>query len=79
MPFPYYQQLDAMDCGPASLKIICKYYGKNFTMKSFRDKCNINREGVSLKDLSRVSESIGLRTLPLKVNYEDLQKKMSET
>ena len=74
--FPFFKQLDVMDCGPASLKIICKYYEKNFTMKFFRDKCNINREGVSLKDLSKVSESIGLRTLPLKVNYEDLQKKI---
>jgi len=74
--FPFFKQLDAMDCGPASLKIICKYYGKNFTMKFFRDKCNINREGVSLKDLSRASENLGLRTLSLKVTYQDLQKKI---
>jgi len=65
-----------MDCGPASLKIICKYYGKNFSMKYLRDKCNITREGVSLKDLSRVSDEIGLRSLPLKVNYDDLVKKV---
>jgi len=74
--FPFFKQLDAMDCGPASLKIICKYYGKNFSMKYLRDKCNINREGVSLKDLSKVSETLGLRTLPLKVTYEDLLKKI---
>ncbi|MFN7100752.1 MAG: cysteine peptidase family C39 domain-containing protein, partial [Flavobacterium sp.] len=31
--FPFFKQLDAMDCGPASLKIISKYYGKDFSMK----------------------------------------------
>ncbi len=74
--FPFFKQLDAMDCGPASLKIICKHYSKNFSMKFLRDKCGITREGVSLKDISRVSEEIGLRTLPLKVTYDDLFKKI---
>ncbi|WP_422090372.1 peptidase domain-containing ABC transporter [Tenacibaculum ovolyticum] len=74
--FPFFKQLDAMDCGPASLKIISKYYGKNFSMKFLRDKCGITREGVSLKDISRVSDEIGLRTLPLKVTYEDIHQKI---
>lgn len=75
--FPFFKQLDAMDCGPASLKIISKYYGKDFSMKYLRDKCNITREGVSLKDLSRVSEEIGLRNLPLKMTFEDLIEKIT--
>jgi len=74
--FPFFKQLDSMDCGPASLKIICKHYGKNFSMKYLRDKCHITREGVSLQDISRVSEEIGLRTLPLKMNFEDLRAKI---
>lgn len=74
--FPFFKQLDAMDCGPASLKIICKYYGKNISMKFLRDKCNITREGVSLKDICRASEDLGIRTLPLKVTYEDLCNKI---
>ncbi len=45
-------------------------------MKYLRDKCNINREGVSLKDICRVSDKIGLRTLPLKVTYNDLESKI---
>ena len=75
--FPFFRQLDAMDCGPASLKIVSKYYGKDFSMKYLRDKCNITREGVSLKDISRVSEEIGLRNLPLKLTYDDLVEKIT--
>ena len=29
--FPHYLQLDSMDCGPACLKMIAKYYGKTYS------------------------------------------------
>ncbi|AZQ63751.1 peptidase domain-containing ABC transporter [Flammeovirga pectinis] len=74
--FPFFKQLDAMDCGPASLKIISKYYGKNFSMKYLRDKCNITREGVSLLSISKTSESLGFKTLGLKTTFEDLKDKL---
>ena len=45
-------------------------------MKYLRDQCNITKEGVSLKDICRVSEELGLRNLTLKVTYEDLLKKI---
>src|SRR3989337_1809180 len=76
LSFPFFKQLDAMDCGPACLKIICKYYGKSLSMKFIRDKCYITREGVSLLDISRAAEEIGLRTLSLKVSLEDLERKI---
>lgn len=30
MKFPFYKQLDAMDCGPTCLRMIAKFYGKKF-------------------------------------------------
>ena len=60
--FPIYIQLDSMDCGPTCLRIIAKYYGKNFSLQSLRDKCHINREGVSLLGISDAAEKIGFRT-----------------
>lgn len=30
--FPSYLQPDSMDCGPACLRIISKFYGKNYSM-----------------------------------------------
>ena len=32
MKFPHYLQLDAMDCGPTCLRMIAKFYGKNFNI-----------------------------------------------
>jgi ATP-binding cassette subfamily B protein len=70
--FPCDRQLDMMDCGPACLKMIAKFYGKYYSLQYLRDKCGISREGVSFLDLSHASESIGLRTLSLKCTIEDL-------
>jgi len=70
--FPCDRQLDTMDCGPASLKMIAKFYGKYYSLQYLRDKCGITKEGVSFLDLSHASESIGLRTLSLKCTIDDL-------
>ena len=74
--FPSYIQHDKMDCGPACLKIISKFYQKNFSLKFLRDRCYITREGVSLFDIGRAAEDIGYRTLAIKVQFSDLQTKM---
>ena len=74
--FPTYIQHDQMDCGPACLKIVAKFYGKIFSMKYLRDLCYITREGVSLFDIGRAAEEVGFRTLAIKVSFEDLEKKM---
>ena len=68
--FPIYIQLDSMDCGPTCLRIIAKYYGKNFSLQSLRDKCHINREGVSLLGISDAAEKIGFRTIGVKINSD---------
>ena len=72
--FPNDRQLDMMDCGPACLKIIAKYYGKYYSLQYLRDKCGITREGVSFLDISYAAENIGLRTLSVKANTELLQR-----
>lgn len=70
--FPVEYQMDSQDCGPASLKIIAKYFGKYYSLQFLRDRCGINKEGVSLLDLSIGAESIGLRSLAIKCTIEDV-------
>lgn len=74
--FPTDRQLDMMDCGPACLKIIAKFYGKFYSLHYLRDKCGITRKGVSFLDLSYAAEHIGLRTLSLKATLDDLYLKV---
>lgn len=68
--------MDSQDCGPASLKMIAKYFGKYYSLQYLRDKCGITKEGVTLLDLSTGAESIGLHTLALKCKVEDLMLKV---
>jgi len=70
--FPVEYQMDSQDCGPASLKIIAKHFGKFYTLQFMRDRCSITKEGVSLLDLSNGAESIGLRTLAIKCTIGDV-------
>lgn len=74
--FPIDYQMDSHDCGPSCLKMIAKYYGKYYSLQYLRDKCGITKEGVSLLNLSIGAEAIGLRTLSVKCNLDDLIEKV---
>ena len=70
MKFPFYRQLDGMDCGPACLRMIAKFYGKQFSTQELREKSCITRVGVSLLGLSEAAEKIGLRTTALRPSFD---------
>lgn len=67
--FPFYQQYDAMDCGPTCLRMIAQHYGKSYSLQYLREQCYIDREGVSLMGISDAAEHMGMRTLAVKVPY----------
>lgn len=74
--FPFYKQLDMMDCGPTCLRMIAKHYGKNFSLQNLRERCYITREGVSFLGISDAAESIGIHTIGAKVTYEQLKNEV---
>jgi ATP-binding cassette subfamily B protein len=76
MSFPLVRQYDAMDCGPACLKMVAAYYKKNFSLDYLRKKCFITREGVSFLGLSEAADSIGFKTLGVKIPSEMLIEKV---
>ena len=73
--FPYYNQPDSRDCGPTCLRMIARYYGKIYSMKTLRQLSNISIEGVSLLGLSQAAESLGFRTMGAKVDIDFLREK----
>lgn len=72
--FPFYKQLDAMDCGPTCLRMVAKYYGKNVSLNTLREKSYISKEGVSLQGISEAAESIGFKTLGTAMTVNTLLK-----
>ena len=74
MPFTYYQQHDAMDCGPTCLRMVAKYYERVFSIQKLREATQIGKEGVSLLGINEAAESIGFKTLAVKVPFKQLGK-----
>lgn len=74
MSFPFVKQPDAMDCGPACLKMIAGFYKINFSLETLRKKCFITREGVSFLGLSEAADSIGFRTIGVRVSFDILNE-----
>ena len=72
LSFPHYQQLDEMDCGSTSLRMIAKYYGKEYSAEMLRNHCHITRNGVSMLGISEAAEYLGFRTLGVKITMEQL-------
>lgn len=61
-----------MDCGPTCLRMVAKFYGRNFTQQTINKLCSLNKDGVTLLAISRASESMGFRSLGVKINLEVL-------
>jgi ATP-binding cassette subfamily B protein len=74
MNFPHYRQLDQMDCGPTCLRMIAKHFGKHYTAQSLRERAQIAREGVSMLGIAEAAETIGFKTVCVKVTLEKLIK-----
>lgn len=66
MAFNFFFQHDNNDCGPASLKMIIKYYGKDIPINTLRDLCQIKREGVSLLGIQKAAIKLGFNCLIVK-------------
>jgi ATP-binding cassette, subfamily B, bacterial len=74
LKFPFYKQLNEKDCGPTCLKMIAKFYGRTVSLQTLRELSETTREGTSLNGLSAAAEQLGFRTLPGKLDFQQLQQ-----
>lgn len=65
---PFFRQHDSADCGPTCLKMVAKYYGKDFSLDFLRRICFQDKDGVSIGNLGLAAEKIGFEILQLEVN-----------
>lgn len=74
--FPFYAQLDHMDCGATCLRIVSKYYGKFYNLDTLRNLSDTNRGGTSLFKLSVAAEKIGFNSYGAKVTFLSLKSEV---
>ena len=69
--FPYYQQLDQMDCGPTCLRMVAQYYGRSYTTAQLRELAQIGKDGVNLLGISEAAEQISFRSIGVKLTLQN--------
>ncbi len=66
------EQIDEMDCGAASLGMICRHFGRKVSLSRIRQLCHTSTDGTSLKALCRAATELGLAARALKVSLRNL-------
>src|SRR5436189_1439803 len=65
-------QIDEMECGAASLAMVCRHFGRKVSLARIRQLCNTATDGTSLKALSRAATELGLAARALKISLRNL-------
>lgn len=70
----FIKQKDSMQCGVASLCMICNYMGIKCSTESLEKKCSGSKEGVSMLALIETAKTCGLNSIGVKIRISDLKK-----
>jgi len=68
----FIMQIDEMDCGAASLAMICRHFGRKISLARIRELCHTATDGTSLKALCRAATELGLAARALKISLRNL-------
>lgn len=74
MSYPFYHQLGLKDCGPACLKMVSTFFGRNYSIDYLREKSHIIKTGVSMLGISEAAEAIGFKSIGVKIDINKLKE-----
>lgn len=72
---PVVMQMEALECGAASLAMVCAYYGKWIPLEQIRVDCGVSRDGANAKNLLVAARSYGFTAKGYRYEPDDLKKK----
>ena len=71
---PVVMQMEALECGAASLAMICAYYNKWIPLEQIRVDCGVSRDGANAKNLLVAARSYGFAAKGYRYEPDDLKK-----
>ncbi|MBI2275949.1 MAG: peptidase domain-containing ABC transporter [Dechloromonas sp.] len=70
--FALVEQAEEMDCGAASLAMVCRHYGIAVTLGKLRELANVTTQGATLDSLARAGDALGFTTRGIQCTFESL-------
>ena len=71
---PVVMQLEALECGAASLTMILAYYNKWIPLEQVRSDCGVSRDGLNAKNCLKAARSYGLEAKGYRFEPESLKE-----
>ena len=72
---PLIMQLEALECGAASLAMVMAYYGKWVALEQVRVDCGVSRNGSNAKNVLRAAQKYGFKTKGYAYSTQKLREK----
>jgi ATP-binding cassette subfamily B protein len=69
---PFVRQIDEMDCGAASLAMVCRHFGRDVNLSLIRRLCHVSQDGTSLRAICHAATELGLAARSVKASLRNL-------
>ena len=70
---PVIIQMEALECGAASLAMILAYHGKWLPLEQVRSDCGVSRDGSSAKNVLRAARNYGMEAKGFRCDTASLE------
>ena len=72
--FKWVKQHDSMQCGVACLAMICRHYGKEYSLEYLDSYCHANTAGVSMLGIAEAAGIVGFDTMAAAASTDELNE-----